>query len=316
MTMETSEAICEQCGGAFTYRRRRTPRRLCPGCRQENQTKSIEANRRRIRLQDGETRTCDGDGPEMNMSCAEVAMIERVTKQAVQQATRYALVKIRGNPELRRLFGEWVAEGAPVPVRGDAGAELLDWELKLAGLWEIQDRLVAAECPEEAAECLGEIAKFQSLVARALAEVAGRPDGLMAARGQERAGWSTGGRSSNRKPRWCLTCSVAWVALVEAFIAEGYRAVGFDIESPRLRQRRLSRRTCLARHPLPERRGMVKTYGVPAVIVASPPCQEFGYIAALVRKAKEKMRKIQADPAEPKRLTDLSTSAFGFNAKK
>lgn len=55
---------------------------------------------------------------------------------------------------------------------------------------------------------------------------------------------------------------------------------------------------------------LVKTYGVPACIVASPPCQEFSYMAMPWSKAKEKQRKILADPAEQKRLCDLFNQCF------
>ena len=47
-----------------------------------------------------------------------------------------------------------------------------------------------------------------------------------------------------------------------------------------------------------------------ALIVASPPCQEFSYMAMPWSKAKEKRRKILADPAERKRLTALFDACF------
>lgn len=55
---------------------------------------------------------------------------------------------------------------------------------------------------------------------------------------------------------------------------------------------------------------MVAEYGVPEVIVASPPCQEFSYMAMPWTKAKEKEEKIQSDPLEQKRLTDLFNQCF------
>lgn len=46
------------------------------------------------------------------------------------------------------------------------------------------------------------------------------------------------------------------------------------------------------------------------LIVASPPCQEFSYMAMPWSRAKEKQRRIEADPAEQKRLTALFDACF------
>ena len=96
----------------------------------------------------------------------------------------------------------------------------------------------------------------------------------------------------------------------EVFIAEGYRAVGFDIEAhnygdggyPGELVLRDVRSICGA--------DLVKQYGVPAVIVCSPPCQEFSYMAMPWSKAKQKQARIEADPAERVRLTDLFKQCF------
>jgi hypothetical protein len=96
----------------------------------------------------------------------------------------------------------------------------------------------------------------------------------------------------------------------EGFIANGFRAIGFDIEAhdygdggyPGQLVLRDVRSLCGAE--------LVREYGIPAVIVASPPCQEFSYMAMPWSKAKEKMRKILADPAEQTRLTDLFNQCF------
>jgi hypothetical protein len=96
----------------------------------------------------------------------------------------------------------------------------------------------------------------------------------------------------------------------EGFIANGFRAIGFDIEAhdygsggyPGQLVLRDVRSLCGAE--------LVREYGVPAVIVASPPCQEFSYMAMPWSKAKDKMRKILADPAEQTRLTELFNQCF------
>jgi len=96
----------------------------------------------------------------------------------------------------------------------------------------------------------------------------------------------------------------------EAFIAEGYRAVGFDIEKHDYGNGGYPGELVLRDIRSITGAELVKTYGVPACIVASPPCQEFSYMAMPWSKAKEKMRKIQADPAEQKRLCDLFNQCF------
>jgi site-specific DNA-cytosine methylase len=96
----------------------------------------------------------------------------------------------------------------------------------------------------------------------------------------------------------------------EAFIAEGYRAVGFDIEAHDYGSGGYPGELVLRDIRSINGAELVKEYGVPAVIVASPPCQEFSYMAMPWSKAKEKMRKILADPAEQKRLTDLFNQCF------
>jgi site-specific DNA-cytosine methylase len=96
----------------------------------------------------------------------------------------------------------------------------------------------------------------------------------------------------------------------EAFIAEGYRAIGFDIEKHDYGDGGYPGELVLRDVRSITGAEIVKQYGVPNVIVASPPCQEFSYMAMPWSKAKEKMRKILADPAEQTRLTDLFNQCF------
>lgn len=96
----------------------------------------------------------------------------------------------------------------------------------------------------------------------------------------------------------------------EAFIAQGWRAVGFDIEKHDYGTGGYPGELVVRDVRSLSGSELVKEYGVPACIVASPPCQEFSYMAMPWSKAKEKMRKIQADPAEQKRLTDLFNQCF------
>lgn len=96
----------------------------------------------------------------------------------------------------------------------------------------------------------------------------------------------------------------------ESFLAEGYRCIGFDIEAHDHGTGGYPGELVLRDIRSISGAELVKTYGVPACIVASPPCQEFSYMAMPWSKAKEKMRKILADPDEQKRLTDLFNQCF------
>lgn len=96
----------------------------------------------------------------------------------------------------------------------------------------------------------------------------------------------------------------------EAFIAEGFRAIGFDIEKHDYGYGGYPGELVLRDVRSITGQEIVRDYGVPACIVASPPCQEFSYMAMPWSKAKEKMRKILADPNEQTRLTDLFHQCF------
>lgn len=96
----------------------------------------------------------------------------------------------------------------------------------------------------------------------------------------------------------------------EAFIAEGYRAVGFDIEKHDYGTGGYPGELVLRDVRSITGAELVAQYGVPAIIVASPPCQEFSYMAMPWSKAKQKMAKILADPVDRTRLTDLFNQCF------
>lgn len=96
----------------------------------------------------------------------------------------------------------------------------------------------------------------------------------------------------------------------EAFIAEGYRAVGFDIERHDYGNGGYPGELVLRDVRSITGPELVREFGVPAIIVASPPCQEFSYMAMPWSKAKAKEKKIASDPAEQKRLTDLFNQCF------
>lgn len=96
----------------------------------------------------------------------------------------------------------------------------------------------------------------------------------------------------------------------EAFIAEGYQAIGFDIEKHDYGFGCYPGELVLRDIRSITGDELVRQYGAPVCIVASPPCQEFSYMAMPWSKAKEKMRKIVADPKEQIRLTELFNQCF------
>jgi hypothetical protein len=89
-------------------------------------------------------------------------------------------------------------------------------------------------------------------------------------------------------------------------IAEGYNVIGFDIERHDYGNGgypgQLVLQDVLTLHG--------SQFKNATVIVASPPCQEFSYMAMPWSLAKEKQKKIEADPVEQKRLTALFGACF------
>lgn len=92
----------------------------------------------------------------------------------------------------------------------------------------------------------------------------------------------------------------------EGALEEGYDVIGFDIERHEYGSEKYPAQLVL--------QDVLTIHGSQfkdaALIVASPPCQEFSYMAMPWSKAKEKQRMIEADPAEQKRLTALFDACF------
>lgn len=81
----------------------------------------------------------------------------------------------------------------------------------------------------------------------------------------------------------------------EAFLAEGYRCIGFDIEAHDYGNGGYPGELVVCDVRSIKGAELVAKYGIPTVIVASSPCQEYSYMAMPWKKAKEKRRKILAD---------------------
>ena len=92
----------------------------------------------------------------------------------------------------------------------------------------------------------------------------------------------------------------------EGLLAENYRVVGFDIERHEYGEHRYPAQLVL--------QDVLTLHGSQfkgtALIVASPPCQEFSYMAMPWSRAKAKRAAILADPDERRRLTALFDACF------
>jgi len=92
----------------------------------------------------------------------------------------------------------------------------------------------------------------------------------------------------------------------EGGMAVGFDVIGFDIERHQYGEAKYPAQLVL--------QDVLTLHGSQfkdaAMIVASPPCQEFSYMAMPWSKAKAKRAAILADPAERKRLTALFDACF------
>ena len=92
----------------------------------------------------------------------------------------------------------------------------------------------------------------------------------------------------------------------DGLLLKGYDVVGFDIEQHQYGEQRYPAHLVI--------QDILSLHGSQfkdaTLIVASPPCQEFSYMAMPWSLAKEKRRKIKEDPVEQKRLTALFDACF------
>lgn len=92
----------------------------------------------------------------------------------------------------------------------------------------------------------------------------------------------------------------------EGLLAEGYRVVGFDIERHSYGEHRYPSQLVL-QDVLTIHGSQFKSA---ALIVASPPCQEYSYMAMPWSKAKQKIREYEDGTRDVKRLTALFDTCF------
>lgn len=92
----------------------------------------------------------------------------------------------------------------------------------------------------------------------------------------------------------------------EGFLSEGYRVIGFDIE-----RHDYGRGSYPGQLVLQDARTLHGSQFKDAtVIVASPPCQEYSYMAMPWSLAKEKIRKYESGEFDVKKLTELFDTCF------
>lgn len=92
----------------------------------------------------------------------------------------------------------------------------------------------------------------------------------------------------------------------EGLLAEGYDVIGFDIEKHEYGDHRYPAQLVLQ----DVRTIHGRQFKDASLIVASPPCQEFSYMAMPWTLAKEKARLIRASASEQERLTELFRQPF------
>lgn len=97
----------------------------------------------------------------------------------------------------------------------------------------------------------------------------------------------------------------------DGLLAEGYDVVGFDIERHEYGDHRYPAQLVL--QDVLTLRG--SQFRGAALIVASPPCQEFSYMAMPWSKAKAKIRDIESNPTEWLRLCALFDACFRIQAE-
>lgn len=92
----------------------------------------------------------------------------------------------------------------------------------------------------------------------------------------------------------------------EGLLAEGYDVIGFDIERHEYGDAKYPAQLVLQ----DVLTLLGRQFKDVALIVASPPCQEFSYMAMPWTKAKEKARAIRESADERRRLTELFDACF------
>lgn len=166
---ETRIVRCKECEREFEIEARIIERggktwettqlngRTCPKC-QEIKKKRVE-QRRGARTRMG-GRLNDST---VSRKIKDIAKAMGISCKIAEATERRALAKLRENPELKKLFEVWLAEGGEIPVmefQQDIGDMFIDYMLELSRWYEVLDNLVGRRRQKDALQCRREIEKF------------------------------------------------------------------------------------------------------------------------------------------------------------
>ena len=183
---------CADCDRPFVYtvRKRRKVRKICPSCvwaRQKGSKKNYNDKHRN--KQAGELKLAGRPSPKGNVtgviqhSHDEIARALKMKRGEVERMEREVLLKIRNNPELKKLWDgikDALARGGVNFLQGlisdpeDQGMRLLTYQMKVVEAWEVY-QLMADEMRESGKDfsaditaMLTEIQRLQTGIVNAL----------------------------------------------------------------------------------------------------------------------------------------------------
>jgi hypothetical protein len=168
------------------------PRQTCPGCGRLRLLASKKRSRQRhYKKAKNEMKLAGRPSTKGNVTSVirhsheEIAKALRMKKHEVERLERQVLLKIRNDPELKKLwssFKEVLADGnggnwmQGLVAEEDHGMRLLKYQMAVVEFWEVHDLLVeemqetGRSFSAEAAEILEEIRRLQQQIMKALRE--------------------------------------------------------------------------------------------------------------------------------------------------
>jgi hypothetical protein len=192
---------CQICGRAFVYYvtadRRPKLRRRCPYHHWKKKNAIKKAYNDAVRnKKPGELKLVGKYSRHSNVtgvikkSHAEIARALNMKRHEVEDLERSATLKIRNNPELKKLWSslkEVLADGCQenglaalqglITDEREQGMRLLEYQAGVVEFWEEHDRIVeemektGRDCSSETVECLNEIQRFQQKIAEAISRL-------------------------------------------------------------------------------------------------------------------------------------------------
>lgn len=163
-TSGLEKAQCRECLQPFEFERKgRRGKELCPQC--YSKLRAMAAKRWRDRG------FANPSGRLAKSTLETVSNSSGVSTSTVESIERRCLAALRTDPELKRLYRDWVAAGMPRPAVTDFGMELLSHQSLVADWYELVSEMLASgdsELNNLAAQLADEVEKYQGLIAREL----------------------------------------------------------------------------------------------------------------------------------------------------